>query len=794
MSKDRRHGLDWFSPGRFALLLAVLVIAKYPLVALGLKFFVVRDFGFFAYPLAYFQRAAFWHGSVPLWNPYNDCGVPFLAQWNTMPLYPPALIYLVLPLPWSLGLFCLGHQWIAGMGAYFLARRWTRHELAAALAGVAFACNGMTLNLLMWPSHIATFCWMPWVVLLVERGWREGGRWLFLAALVGALQMLGGGPETILFTWLVAAGLWLQGLARGRAGGLAARGPALVRFPVIVLLVAALAAAQLLPFLELASHSERHAGFADSRWAMPLRGWANFFVPMAFGYTMKMGVFFQYGQSWTSSYYAGIAVVLLVLWALWRVNSPRFRLLVLAAGLALAFAFGDQFPPIRWLRAAVPQLALMTYPVKFALLISFLAPQLAAFGLARLLGRRCAGGGEPAVLASPEAEPGPRVRRELGLCAALVLVAIAGILAWILLAPPTPGPAQPVVLCGVVRAVFLILIGTVIGLLTQGRPAPESAGAAPTPRWRWRSAAPLALLLLAWLDVYTHTPEQNPTVDSWIFAPGLAREKLALTPEPRLGESRAMIAPISEKLFVTIISPRVTDDYLVKRLGYFADCNLLDGVPKVNGFFSIYPEGIGTLLSGVYGTTNVVMAALHDFMGVAHITDAENATKWVARPNYLPLITAGVQPVFVPLTNTIPLLAGPAFDPRKFVLLPPEAEGRINVTNPGAAQVRNPRFESERVECDVEAAAPALVVFAQSYYHCWHASVDDQPVPLWRANYAFQAVAVPAGSHRVRLTYEDDALRRGLWISAAAAGVCVVGLTRPRSKAGGAPGGGAREA
>jgi hypothetical protein len=53
----------------------------------------------------------------------NDCGLPFLAQWNTMTLYPLSLFYLLLPLSWSLGVFCLGHLFLGGMGMYFLSHR-----------------------------------------------------------------------------------------------------------------------------------------------------------------------------------------------------------------------------------------------------------------------------------------------------------------------------------------------------------------------------------------------------------------------------------------------------------------------------------------------------------------------------------------------------------------------------------------------------------------------------------------------------------------------------------------------
>src|SRR5580693_6190838 len=116
---------DWFSPGRFAALLGLLVFATFPHVILGWQTFVIRDYGLFVHPLASFQRDCFWHGRFPFWNPYNNWGVPFLAQWNNMPLYPPVLLYLLLPLTWALCFFSLAHLWFAGLGMYWLAKRWT---------------------------------------------------------------------------------------------------------------------------------------------------------------------------------------------------------------------------------------------------------------------------------------------------------------------------------------------------------------------------------------------------------------------------------------------------------------------------------------------------------------------------------------------------------------------------------------------------------------------------------------------------------------------------------------------
>lgn len=746
----------WLTPGRFALVLGALVFAAFPQVLLGLETFVVRDFGFFAYPLAQYQRECFWRGELPLWNPYNNCGVPFLAQWNTMPLYPPALLYLVLPLSWSLGFFGLLHLFWAGLGMYYLAHRWTGSRLAGSVAGVLFAFNGFSLNLLMWPSHIATWSWMPWVILTVEQGWREGGRKLVLAALVGALQMLAGGPETILFTWLILSALWVlqlgESFARGKRPGPSSGTGGIFRFPVIVLLVAALAAAQLLPFLDLAAHSQRETGFADTRWSMPAWGWANFLVPLFYGSFSKLNLFFQYGQQWTSSYYLGVGALMLAGLALWSVRGRRVWLLVGAAVIGVVLAGGDQNFLSRWIRHLLPQLSMITYPVKFVALAIFAAPVLAAFGIARLA---ATGNEERRVF-----------ERRLGFIAVILFVLIGGILVWAWRRPFPTDDVGATLRNGAGRAAFLVLaVGALLALRRATAPAVQRC-------------VPFALLLVFWLDVWTHEPPQNPTVPSSAYELNLARKYLAMNPQPTLGESRAMVAPAADVRFTQLALNDPKANYLAKRLGYFADCNLLDRVPKVNGFFSVYPRECGELNSALYLSTNACPEPLADFLAVSQMTTPGEYVKWSPRASCLPLVTAGQRPSFLDDTNALYTLLRTAFDPRRLVLLPPESRGRVSVTNQTQARVTLKRFESQRVEADVDAAERSLVVVAQTFYHCWRASIDGQPTPLLRANYAFQAVEVPPGKHQVRLDYRDRAFYAGAVISGLSLLGCLVVLWR----------------
>jgi hypothetical protein len=610
---------------------------------------------------------------------------------------------------------------------YFLARRWTGNNFAAAFAGTVFSFNGFTLNLLMWPSHIATFAWLPWVVLAAELAWREGMQKIMLAAFAGAMQMLAGGPETIFLTWLIVSALWLQQFIKNESP----RAAMLWRFPLVVALVVSLTAVQLLPFLDLVAHAQRESGFADLRWSMPGRGWVNFLVPMAFGSTRTEGIFFQHGQYWTSSYYLGLGALWLALLALWKNRERRVWLLAVIALAGLILALGENTPVLPALRKLLPQLSFITYPIKYISVVIFAAPLLAAFALANFAKNQ---------------------KRLLPLGAVLFAFLVA-ILFWTQHAPLPGDDPHATLLNGFSRAAFLILTGIILFALTREAKS------------RLLQAAPLLLILTAWADVFTHEPTQNPTVPPWVYQPGLAREKLALTPQPALGGARAMVSPMAANEFLAFAANDPKNNFLTKRLGYCANVNLLDATPKVDGFFSLTPRESYAVLSLFYATTNASYPRLEAFLGVAHSTAPDEFFHWQSRTNFLPLITAGQKPVFVDDASADLPLQNPDFDSGQMVFLPEQVRALVTITNQTTAKVLNFQFSPQTVDAEVEAAEPSLVVVAQTYYHNWHAEIDGQPAPLLRANLAFQAVQIPAGTHKIHLFYSDRAFEIGAAIS-----------------------------
>lgn len=747
--------MDWLGPKHFCVLLLVLIVAAFPDVVFGGGTFFYRDFGIFGYPLAFHHRESFWQGEIPLWNPYNSAGIPFLAQWNTLVCYPLSLIYLLLPLPWSLGIYCLIHLFLAGLGMYLLAFAWTQSRFGACIAGISFAFGGLALSCLKWPNNIAALGWMPWVVLLVESGVCIGGRRLATACLLAGIQMLSGAPEIILFTWgiliaLVARLLWIRGRQRCADDSAASSSAWIVsrRFVGVAGAVAGLAAVQLLPFLDLLWHSHRDAGFADSSWSMPLWGWANFLVPLFRCFPSYQGVFAQVGQYWVSSYYCGVGVILLSGIAAWRFRNPRVRLLILLTVFSLVLSFGSAGVVYDWVAGIFPPIRIVRFPIKFVVVAVFTLPILAAFG-AGTVSRRLTGGGQNADEAQGFSHGAIPI-----VCVSAGLLALIGAITWYGGAYPLPTDQWSAIWRSAAgRAAFLGLIA--VALLGTWRLS----------LIRHLRIATILVLSVVWLDLFSHAPRLNPTVEPWALEKDLARNELKLDPGPRAGGSRAMLTPYADYRLNHVTFTNAVDDYLFSRMSLFANANLLDSIPKVDGFFSLYTQPQNQIRSLLYSFTNASYPKIEAFLGVSHVTSENSLIEWAPRTNFLPLVTGGQQPVFADLTNTIRQITDPGFDSSQVVLLPEAAALETSVSEAANVKLRLNQFSSHEVRIEIDADRPAWVVVSQTAYHPWKIYLNGRKGRLFRANLAFQAFEVPSGVTEARLVYEDWAFRIGAFIS-----------------------------
>jgi hypothetical protein len=737
---------NWLSPWRFGALLAFLLVVTFPTVLAGLEIFGYLDFGQFAFPSAFYHRESFWRGEVPLWNPFNSCGVPFLAQWNTLTLYPPSLFYLLLPFPWSLGVFLLLHLFWGGLGMYFLASRWTENRLAGAVAGAVFAFNGFSWYALLWPHITAAMAWMPWLLLSVDDVIASRARRAtVLAGLAGAMQLLTGGAEVILLTWGAAAVLILPQLLRGSA-------PRLKMLTALIIagsLAVALAAVQLMPFLGLLAHSQRSAGYGNPNMAtLPLTGIANYFVPVFHCLRNPQGLFVP-PNHWTASYYLGVGVLLLAFLAVWKAGSQRVWLLIGLTAFSLLMALGKNGFLYGWVTSVVPVLGFMRFPIKFVILATFTIPLLAAFGLAWLLRR--------------DAENPSRRTKQLMVAAGVVAGAIGVVVLAAYQHPVMPNESGFVATNGLARLGFLLVSGGCLIGVCKVRDLKAQT---------WLQ---IALIAALWFDVRTHNADLSPTVRPGTFEPDAARNYLQWGDQVSLGVSRVMQSRTAFHIMMAIGFRRLEDDTAGRRLSQFFDFNLLDHVPKVDGFYSMDLKEFSDIFKQLYYATNSEPERFIDFLGVSLISSRTNATEWLARDSFLPLVTGGQRAVFADDQATLEGILSQGLEPRNIVYLPPDAQGQVKTSGPAKLNIQGTKLSAGRLEFDVVADAAGLAVIAQTFYYPWHAWIDDKPVPLWRANYAFQALNVPAGTHHVCLKYQDNLFRCGAVVSAVALLACAVG-------------------
>lgn len=741
---------SWFTARRYSFVLIALLLLAFPDVLLLGKSFYFRDYAFFTYPLSFYQRECFWNGELPFWNGYHNLGQPFLAQWNTMVLYPGSLIYLLLPLPWSLNFFCITHLFLGGLGMFLLARHLLNQPFAAAFAGLAYTFNGFTLNCLMFPHNVAAWGWLPWVLLSTMLACRNGGRMLPLAALAGAMQFLTGGAEIILQTWFVAGCFMLLDVWQN---GWHWKAPA--RLALIVLLVTALSSIQLLPFLDLLKHSQRDASWSSSDWSMPAWGWLNLLVPKFGSAPAPQGMFNQIGQAWVNSYYPGCIVVLMATLALWCNRSKLllagWMLVLLSVGIAQG---GEGFLYDK-IKELLPQLGYIRYPIKFVFIALVLLPILAATGLCEIL----------------SSKNKPAIKRFIWMGSLLAFIAFFA--AWLDLYLLTPDVNWETTLkSGLVRVPVFALFAFLTARLSVAPPVQASLRLA------------LALLFVLWADHVMFNSRQSPSVKPWVYRPNIMHEQLNLKEQTGPGSPRFLPnAQIQNELGRTaLIVPEEQVAYY--RLALFDNLNLLDHLPKLHGFYPMDLKHFRETLDWFHVQPDETVRPLLEFAGFAYTQMPGKAVEWHQKWDPQPLVTAGQRPVKTEADGVLTLLEEGRFNPMQEVYFYPQDAGDLQDVIPGQAKIESIEWREQSIRFKVNAAKPSMVVLAQTYYHPWVAEISGTPTLLRRANHSFTALKVPAGNHEVKLTYVDRNFRLGLLISGSALIAVLVMLALSFKKAG----------
>ena len=267
---------------------------------------------------------------VPLWNPLEGFGTPFLALWRTRALSPFSIpFYLLLPsaaLIVSVFLKVLA----GGVCAYVVARRFNYAPPLALLAGVVFQFSAPFFAQPLEPLADA----LPWFPLLLGWVYRlllgDFRVWPMLA-LVMALAGLGGSPEAMVagmaFLLLILPVYWLRDRRLNHLfGAYIALFSAIAGCLVVI-------AVQLLPYIE---YKAQHPSALDKPSAVPVWTELAYFVYPVLRIAPAAGT----SPAALCMHVGGLFLLVIALWLSVRRLASRSRRRRLEGLLITALAFG----------------------------------------------------------------------------------------------------------------------------------------------------------------------------------------------------------------------------------------------------------------------------------------------------------------------------------------------------------------------------------------------------------------------------------------------------------------------
>lgn len=728
------------------------------------------------WPWRWFAVQELGAGRLPLWNPYAGNGQPLLADHQSAVLYPLNLIF-ALSVERAMGYSLALHAVLAGVTMYLLGRELGLSRAARGVAALALAYSGYMVARGAFLTEISALPWLPLLWLYGRRVvHRRRVLDVALLAAVIALQFLAGHAQTWFYSLVSLAlyGLWESRRAVGTLGSVGRRwGQVLLR--LLLLLAAlgggvALAAAQFLPTAELSLAAARAARPDWEALALQYSMWPwrliTLLLPDFFG-SPAGGDYWGYATYWEDAGYIGVlpavfALLALAAWIRWRrrLDAPRVLKYVppffLLAALALLMALGKNTPFYTFFFRHVPGFDIFQAPARWLVIYTPAAALLAGVGIDAL-----------------------RPARRLTFVARLGAAGGAGIALTTLAARSLFSEAQvtffdPLILFGAWFSLSMLLL---LWGQRLGEPGAPRVG----PPWLWEGAVWLVvagdLLLAGW--------GLNPAADPALYARQtdigafLAADNQGRTYYPTDAREQVMW---DRYLSFVDFGPTDLGYWWGMREALLPDLGLVERLPSTNSFEPLVEGRYYTLLQAVDRMDRESALRVLGMMNVAYLLDPAPVPE-LETAYQSPFVTVYRNPYLLPRAYVVcrayeavspeaalERVSAAAFDPRREVVLEaavPPAAGDCDL-QPVTLLPSPPN----QVKIRAVLSQPGYLVLADTFYPGWQVRLDDRRAELWRANYAFRAVALDAGEHEVSFVYRPSSWLIGLVCS----GVAWVGL------------------
>jgi hypothetical protein len=691
--------------------------------SLDRRWFASGDFTDQFYAFRTFMAEELWSGRLPLWNPFNFSGTPFLADIQSAVYYPIGLLVIFfagqggLPLV-AVEIEVILHYFLASLFVYLFVKHLTRSRVAGLASGIIYAYGSyLTSYPKLQMAILEGQTWVPLALLAASLAAEEERRgrkrrtaaWLMLGGVALGLSALAGHGQTLLlaaytvlaYLLFVFFPLWWVEDRRGKVS-IVAR---LLLLPAIAL---GLGAAQLIPSFEYMQLSTRaQMSFSRASGGFLFSDLLALVLP-------GLRVI-----------YVGILPLILAILALVLKRRRETIFWGIMAFLALLLSLGGRTFLFTLLYLFAPGFNLFQGQERALQVFSLAVAILAGYGTA--------------ILEHPMAHTAKH--RYAAICCLLRWATIGAVVLSILaywgtlLNPPESGDVSDLLERSVLL-VILLALGTAVLYLRLRR------------RLRgWR----LGLLLIPILvfDLFS----LNLGQDLQRFR---ARDRFQ--PPPVVEFLQGQPAP-----FRVWHERQLPGNYgVVWRLEDTGGISPLR-LDRYQRFLNALPsDRARSLLNVQYAFT--WEHVLPDGQLVEEYSDPEQDAYFYRIEETAPLAYV-VYSAQIEADDTAALerLAVPDFDPRQQVIL--AQDPGFELPGAGSATVQILERLPNRLELEVDTDADGVLVLSEIDYPGWQATVDGRQAPILRANTVLRALPLRAGQHKVEMVFRPWIVFAGLAIS-----------------------------
>jgi Bacterial membrane protein YfhO len=716
-------------------------------------------------PMLQTTRASLTH--IPLWNPYIMGGRPYVADAQSAVFSVFSLPAYVLPFWRSLALIAALKLFVAAFGAYLLARGLGMRFAGALLAGVVFGFSLWMVAWVTWPTA-SVWAFLPWLCLLTERLVRDPGPLPGVGlVIVVALQYFAGHPESSFDVLVFTALFWVFRMVVHRPRTARAIGRRALLFGSALVAGTALAAALLIPFLELVSHSTDIS--VRSPLEVPGRYLFGIFLHDYWGRQTATTLASAHALE-ERAYYVG--ALTLILGAAALLLRPRRERVVLAILGVVAMAVAVNAPVFN-IVTRLPGFS-TAQNNRLAVITVLCSALLAGWGLDDLV--------------SGPARTRARQRALMAIGVALLVFPILVMAVGGTLSVGSLGtalhvawgfgrPQSSVFLsdAGVAHLVHVVRLASLLEWVVPAAVAVALVGMRLRGLVRPHAFAVAALGLVV-VDLFRAGMGYNPAIP-------IRHAVQPVTPAIRYLQSQrpARFVGIGSLGLASLVAPMPPD--VAMRYGLY-DARGYD-YPVVSRYEQLWRRNIATSAGCYYAfcpqSVSLRPAALHalGLFGVSDILEARRDAplrfrvayagadaRIYSNPYALPrALLVDRQVVVRSAAGELATVSSTSFPSGSVAVTSEPLPGLQSGPGPPllAARASIVTYRPEQVTIETRAPRSALLVLTDTYFPGWSATVDGRRTAVHRVDYLLRGITVPAGTHTVEFRYQPASWRVG-WI------------------------------